>query len=201
MEEKRGEILMLTCNGSKTFQKFINGVTDLMDSRLHEEQIVSKIEKLLEKLLEKKTWLPLEKQKTDAAQYARHLLYEDPLKRFEVLALVWKEGQATPLHDHDGTWGVEGVFSGRIMVRNFLQTKQLGSSLFHLTHTGNIYLGEGETDKVIPPADCHILEIEENERVVTIHIYGKQLEKFKVFIPTKEKNVYMCETKYITYNS
>ncbi|MCW9129403.1 cysteine dioxygenase family protein [Bacillus paramycoides] len=192
---------MLTCNGSKTFQKFINGVTDLMDSRLHEEQIVSKIEKLLEKLLEKKTWLPLEKQKTDAAQYARHLLYEDPLKRFEVLALVWKDGQATPLHDHDGTWGVEGVFSGRIMVRNFLQTKQLGSSLFHLTHTDNIYLGEGETDKVIPPADCHILEIEENERVVTIHIYGKRLEKFKVFIPTKEKNVYMCETKYITYNS
>ncbi|EJR54873.1 hypothetical protein IIM_01813 [Bacillus cereus VD107] len=192
---------MVTCNGSKTFQKFINGVTDLMNSRLHEEQIVNKIEKLLEKLLEKKTWLPLEKQKTDAAQYARHLLYEDPLKRFEVLALVWKDGQATPLHDHDGTWGVEGVFSGRIMVRNFLQTKQLGSSLFHLTHTDNIYLGEGETDKVIPPADCHILEIEENERVVTIHIYGKCLEKFKVFIPTKEKNVYMCETKYITYNS
>ncbi len=35
---------------------------------------------------------------------------EDPLKRFEVLALVWKDGQSTPLHDHDGTWGVEGVF-------------------------------------------------------------------------------------------
>ena len=29
---------------------------------------------------------------------------------FEVLALVWKDGQSTPLHDHDGTWGVEGVF-------------------------------------------------------------------------------------------
>ncbi|HDR4904992.1 TPA: cysteine dioxygenase family protein [Bacillus cereus] len=192
---------MLTCNGSKSFQKFINGVTDLMENGLFEEEIVCGIEKLLEELLEKKTWLPLDKQKANLTQYARHLLYEDPLKRFEVLALVWKDGQSTPLHDHDGTWGVEGVFSGRIMVQNFIQTKQLGNSLVYLTHTGNLYLGEGETDKVIPPADCHILEISENESVITIHVYGKRLEKFKVYIPTEEKNVYMCETKYISYNS
>ncbi|HDR7545127.1 TPA: cysteine dioxygenase family protein, partial [Bacillus thuringiensis] len=183
---------MLTCNGSKSFQKFIKGVTDLMENGLFEEEIVCGIEKLLEELLEKKTWLPLEKQKANLTQYARHLLYEDPLKRFEVLALVWKDGQSTPLHDHDGTWGVEGVFSGRIMVQNFIQTKQLGNSLVYLTHTGNLYLGEGETDKVIPPADCHILEISENESVITIHVYGKRLEKFKVYIPTEEKNVYMC---------
>ncbi|TXR73418.1 cysteine dioxygenase [Bacillus sp. AR8-1] len=192
---------MLTCNGSKSFQKFIKGVTDLMENGLFEEEIVCGIEKLLEELLEKKTWLPLDKQKANLTQYARHLLYEDPLKRFEVLALVWKDGQSTPLHDHDGTWGVEGVFSGRIMVQNFIQTKQLGNSLVYLTHTGNLYLGEGETDKVIPPADCHILEISKNEGVITIHVYGKRLEKFKVYIPTEEKNVYMCETKYISYNS
>ncbi|GLV64302.1 cysteine dioxygenase [Bacillus mycoides] len=192
---------MLTCNGSKTFQTFIKAVTDLIDGDLLEEQIVCEIEKLLEELLEKKTWLPLDKQNANSTQYARHLLYEDPFKRFEVLALVWKDGQATPLHDHDGTWGVEGVYSGRIMVQNFIQTKQLGSSLFYLTHTGNLYLGEGETDKVIPPADCHILEISENENVITIHIYGKCLEKFKVYTPTEEKNVYMCETKYTSYNS
>ncbi|MGX5629235.1 cysteine dioxygenase [Bacillus thuringiensis] len=192
---------MLTCNGSKSFQKFIKGVTDLMENGLFEEEIVCGIEKLLEELLEKKTWLPLDKQKANLTQYARHLLYEDPLKRFEVLALVWKDGQSTPLHDHDGTWGVEGVFSGRVMVQNFIQTKQLGNSLVYLTHTGNLYLGEGETDKVIPPADCHILEISKNESVITIHVYGKRLEKFKVYIPTEEKNVYMCETKYISYNS
>ncbi|MGN7895785.1 cysteine dioxygenase [Bacillus sp. 22475] len=192
---------MLTCNRSKSFQKFIKGVTDLMENGLFEEEIVCGIEKLLEELLEKKTWLPLDKQKANLTQYARHLLYEDPLKRFEVLALVWKDGQSTPLHDHDGTWGVEGVFSGRIMVQNFIQTKQLGNSLVYLTHTGNLYLGEGETDKVIPPADCHILEISKNESVITIHVYGKRLEKFKVYIPTEEKNVYMCETKYISYNS
>ncbi len=52
---------MLTCNGSKTFQTFIKAVTDLINSNLLEDQIVCGIEKLLEELLEKKTWLPLEK--------------------------------------------------------------------------------------------------------------------------------------------
>ncbi|TKH08522.1 cysteine dioxygenase, partial [Bacillus wiedmannii] len=28
-----------------------------------------------------------------------------------------------------------------------------------------------------------------------------RLEKFKVYVPTEEKNVYMCETKYISYSS
>ncbi|HEF5066981.1 TPA: cysteine dioxygenase, partial [Bacillus cereus] len=50
---------MLTCNGSKSFQKFIKGVTNLMENGLFEEEIVCGIEKLLEELLEKKTWLPL----------------------------------------------------------------------------------------------------------------------------------------------
>ncbi len=36
---------------------------------------------------------------------------------------------------------------------------------------------------------------------VTIHVYGKRLEKFNVYVPTKKKNVYTCETKYIHYNS
>lgn len=54
---------MLTCNGSKTFQTFIKAVTDLVNSNLLEDQIVCRIEKLLEKLLEKKTWLPLENRR------------------------------------------------------------------------------------------------------------------------------------------
>ena len=53
-------------------------------------------------------------------------------------------------------------------------------------------MGEGETDKVIPPADCHILEISTNESVITIHVYGKRLEKFKVYIPTEEKKMCTC---------
>lgn len=79
--------------------------------------------------------------KANSAQYARHLLYEDPFNRFEVLALVWKDGQSTPLLDHDGKWGVEGVFTGRIMAQNFIQTKQLENSLVYLTPTEKSLFG------------------------------------------------------------
>ena len=100
---------MLTCNGSKSFQKFIKGVTDLMENGLFEEEIVCGIEKLLEELLEKKTWLPLDKQKANSTQYARHLLYEDPLKRFEVLARMERWTIYT-LHDHDAHGGRRRLF-------------------------------------------------------------------------------------------
>jgi predicted metal-dependent enzyme (double-stranded beta helix superfamily) len=40
--------------------------------------------------------------------YARHLLHRDRNNRFVVLALVWRPGQGTPIHDHS-CWGVMGV--------------------------------------------------------------------------------------------
>lgn len=116
---------------------------------------------------------------------------QDPLNRFEVLALVWKNGQATPLHDHDGTWGLEGVLSGRIHVQNFKQMKKLSENMFELCHMGSVSLGEGETDQILPPADCHIIEVDKKNTAITIHVYGKKLERFKVFKPTNEENIYV----------
>ncbi|MAJ28453.1 MAG: hypothetical protein CMJ92_03520, partial [Planctomycetes bacterium] len=45
-------------------------------------------------------------------KYTRHLLHADPEDRFSLLALVWKPGQGTPIHDHP-SWGVIGVLRGR----------------------------------------------------------------------------------------
>ena len=41
--------------------------------------------------------------------YARRLVYDDPETGVCVLAMIWAPGQATPLHDHSGLWGVEAV--------------------------------------------------------------------------------------------
>lgn len=72
-------------------------------------------------------------------QYARHLLYEDPLKRFEVLALVWKDGQSTPLHDHDGTWGVEGVFQEGLWCRTLYKRNNLKFTCLFNTYRKSLF--------------------------------------------------------------
>jgi predicted metal-dependent enzyme (double-stranded beta helix superfamily) len=41
----------------------------------------------------------------DPATYRCHLLHAEPDGSFSVVALVWRPGQATPIHDHV-TWCV-----------------------------------------------------------------------------------------------
>lgn len=133
--------------------------------------------------------------------YARYSLYRDPLNRFEVLALVWKNGQVTPLHDHDGTWGLEGVLYGRINVQNFKKINRLTKNTFELQHIKSVSLGTGETDQILPPADCHIIEVDKRDFAITIHVYGKGLECFKVFEPTDKPNIYISKFYNTAYNS
>lgn len=162
---------------------------------------LNELEDILRELIQTKSWLSIEKQVPDDKKYARHSLYQDPMNRFEVLALVWKKGQKTPLHDHDGTWGIEGVVCGRIYVQNFVQTKQIAGNLFELQHTESISLGVGETDQILPPADCHIIEVDKKDIAITIHVYGKKLERFQIFEPTNKQNIYMSRYYNATYNS
>ena len=46
-------------------------------------------------------------------RYARHVLYADPHGRFTILALVWSEGQFSPVHAHN-TWCAYAVHCGAL---------------------------------------------------------------------------------------
>ncbi|MFC4618467.1 cysteine dioxygenase [Camelliibacillus cellulosilyticus] len=166
---------------SDNFTNFINDMTKVVECCEKDGDRVLEAERLVDQLIRTTDWLPEEKQAPDDGQYARHSLYRDPLDRFEVLALVWKPGQKTPLHDHDGTWGVEGVVKGRMRITNYLQLGTLPDNIVKLSYSGAVNVNEQSTGQLLPPADCHILEAIGEENVVTIHVYGKQLKSFKVF--------------------
>ena len=55
--------------------------------------------------------LTAEQRYGDPAGYRCHLLHAEPDGTFSVVALVWRPGQATPIHDHV-TWCVFGVIQG-----------------------------------------------------------------------------------------
>src|SRR5689334_8777717 len=44
-------------------------------------------------------------------RYRQHLVHVHPTGRYSIVALVWKPGQATPIHDHR-CWCVVGVWRG-----------------------------------------------------------------------------------------
>ena len=52
---------------------------------------------------------------------AKHILHVESNDSFSIAALVWRRGQATPVHDHI-SWCVVGVYKGESMKRSTIST-------------------------------------------------------------------------------
>ncbi|AIF44304.1 cysteine dioxygenase family protein [Virgibacillus sp. SK37] len=164
-----------------SLKEFVQDMTRLVEDNIEEATLVNSTEGLVGELIKTNDWLPNSVYQVNENGYTRHSLYRDPENRFEVLALGWKAGQKTPLHDHDGTWGVEGVVTGMMKVKNFVRNEEEEGEYVKLIPAGTVRLNEHSTGELLPPADCHILESVGEKMAVTIHVYGKQLTKFRLF--------------------
>ncbi|RJS62397.1 cysteine dioxygenase family protein [Bacillus sp. PK3_68] len=191
---------MMNQTNEYDFTDFVREMTVMVERCHNDNECVIEAERLVGKLIQSSSWLSSEKKIPSDKGYARHLLYCDPEDRFEVIALVWKPGQKTTLHDHDNTWGAEGVIEGQIKVTNYIRLKELsGGKIVQLKHVDTTIVGERGTGKLLPPADCHILEGIGNKPAITIHVYGKQLKKFREFTPLDEEGLYIAQEKQVEY--
>ena len=119
-----------------------------------------------------------------ADRYARHLVHRDPAGRFTVLAMVWGPGQGTPLHDHDGLWGVECVAAGEIEAEAYRHVghDEEGADRFELLAVDRG--GVGATGTLEPPLEYHVMRNPRSDsRAVTVHVYGGELTRCRVFHP------------------
>ena len=57
----------------------------------------------------------------DSRIYRQHILHVESNDSFSIAALVWRRGQATPVHDHI-SWCVVGVYKGESMKRSTIST-------------------------------------------------------------------------------
>jgi predicted metal-dependent enzyme (double-stranded beta helix superfamily) len=113
--------------------------------------------------------LTAEQRYGDPARYRCHLLYAEPDGSFSVSALVWRPGQATPIHDHV-TWCVFGVIQGaeheeRYVLRDDGWLEQAGAVVNVL----------GEVAGLAPPGDIHRVRNAGMETAISVHIYGTDI--------------------------
>ena len=118
--------------------------------------------------------------------YARRLLHRDPEGRFSVVVMTWGPGQATPLHDHDHIWCVEGVVEGALEVVRYELVEREGD-VHRFAERGRTSAGVGSSGALIPPFEYHTLANASDERLaVTIHVYGGDMDRCSVFEPRPE---------------
>jgi predicted metal-dependent enzyme (double-stranded beta helix superfamily) len=99
--------------------------------------------------------------------YTAHNLHIEPDGSFSIVAVVWRPGQITRIHDHL-TWCVFGVIQG-------VEHEELFDADLDL-------LGEsdndvGEVSGFAPPGDIHRVHNTTGETAISIHIYGTDVTR------------------------
>jgi len=114
--------------------------------------------------------LTAEQRYGDPLGYRCHLLHAEPDGSFSVVALVWRPGQATSVHDHV-TWCVIGVIQGTEHEERF----ELRDGW--LVQVGTSDSGTGEVVGLAPPGDIHRVSNTAAEVAISLHIYGTDISR------------------------
>jgi predicted metal-dependent enzyme (double-stranded beta helix superfamily) len=107
------------------------------------------------------------------AGYTQHLLYATDRGPFSLVALVWRPGARTPVHDHL-TWGLAGVYCGVERETRYRWVDRPGGRS-GLQPVATRELGQGEVVPILPPEDIHRVENPTAALAVSLHLYGLDL--------------------------
>jgi predicted metal-dependent enzyme (double-stranded beta helix superfamily) len=98
---------------------------------------------------------------------ASHTLHVEPDGSFSIIAVVWRPGQVTPIHDHT-TWCVFGVIQG------IEHEDVYDAELNLLGQSDNVV---GDVNGFAPPGDIHRVHNTGDEVAISVHIYGTDVTR------------------------
>ncbi|MGH8866508.1 MAG: cysteine dioxygenase [Actinomycetes bacterium] len=99
--------------------------------------------------------------------YCGHTLYVEPDGSFSIVALVWRPGQLTRIHDHV-TWCVFGVVQG-------VEHEDLFDADLNLVGRSENQIGD--VSGFAPPGDIHRVRNTSETTAISIHIYGTDITR------------------------
>jgi 3-mercaptopropionate dioxygenase len=106
----------------------------------------------------------------DPAGYQAHLVHAEDDGSFSVVVMVWRPGQATPIHDHL-TWCVTAVLQGAEYEEIFALR---GGRLEVVARNQN---QAGTVSGFAPPGDIHQVRNSGAGIAVSMHVYGTDITR------------------------
>ena len=129
----------------------------------------------LQTLLAEPGWLAPEHQLPGVDTYRQHLLHVSPSRQMSVVALVWRPGQHTPIHDHV-SWCVVGVYRGLERETRYRLVETAAGR--YLLPAGSVLAAPGHVEALVPPTeDIHSVTAVGRELAISIHVYGADIEQ------------------------
>jgi len=100
-------------------------------------------------------------------RYRNHTLHAEPDGSFSIIALVWRPGQATRIHDHV-TWCAFGVIQG-------VEHEDLYDADLNLLGQNDNQVGD--VSGFAPPGDIHRVHNVGETTAISIHVYGTDITR------------------------
>jgi predicted metal-dependent enzyme (double-stranded beta helix superfamily) len=126
----------------------------------------------LERRLPSPDVLTAEQRTGDSEGYRSYPLHTEPDGGFSIVALVWRPGQVTAIHDHV-TWCVFGVIQGVEHEELFRLDEERGC----LVQAGTSTNQTGDVSGFAPPGDIHRVRNVGDDTAISIHIYGTDVSR------------------------
>ena len=100
--------------------------------------------------------------------------------RYTGLIMVWPAGHSTPIHDHDGLWGIEWVLQGALSVDDF-ELCETGDGHAQPRFVGTTLLEEGQSCAFLGTrGHAHrCSNLSARRPAITLHLYGGMLEMYR----------------------
>ena len=155
---------------SLPLQELVRTVDRLTTRDLALPRLIEYVTPELRRLLAEPDLLLPEQQCAPVGSYGHHVLYVSDAGRFSLVALVWRPGDRTPIHDHLA-WGLAGVYRGRERETRFTWCDRPGlPAALRATEVQEI--GPGEVVPIVPPSDIHQVANPEPTPTIALHLYG-----------------------------
>ena len=126
--------------------------------------------------------LPAVAYRPHPQHYARHELYCSREHGYCVVAMAWAPGQGAPVHDHDGRWCVEAVWSGQLEVTDWQLLQADDDAGWRFAQGTSQRQQVGDCAGLQGNAQFHSVRNPHSKMVaVSLHVYQRRLERCTVF--------------------
>ena len=161
----------LIAQSEQTFGDLVGSVRSVTRRQLNWADTAGLVAERLRLRLPSPDLLTSEQRHGDPLRYCCHVLHAESDGSFSIVALIWRPGQTTPIHDHV-TWCVTAVIQGSEHEDRYLLREDRW-----LEHAGTTVTGAGSVTSLVPPGDIHRVRNAGSGVTISLHVYGTDLNR------------------------
>ena len=158
---------------TRTLRRLTRSLDALVAANTDPHVIAARVGMLLRPALSDPSLLEPQHCEPADDRYRQHLVHVHPAGRYSIVALVWRPGQATPIHDHR-CWCVVGVWQGLERETSYDLHDDAGAP--YLVARRSAAAEPGDVSVLVPPdEDIHRVENDGTSLAISIHVYGDDI--------------------------